>query len=252
MKQIELQMLIHVDQICRENNIDYSITYGTLLGAIRHKGFIPWDDDIDVMMTRENYERFLSVYRSDRYTLMTSKKDTEFWPLFSRVTDPTTKLEPAPVCNHGLWVAVVPYDKIPDNDLQFKWMLFRVKVCLKLNAIRRVDTAKKSKKGFVSKLFRNVLHVLLLPTSCYFWGQRAEKIKTAYRNKDVKRTQPWVENIIVPCSVFDEYEDVEFEGRKFMAIKRYDEFLRIVYNDYMQLPPESERVNPHAFKAYLI
>ncbi len=62
-KSIELDMLVNFDRICRKNGIKYSITYGTLLGAIRHKGFIPWDDDIDVMMSRDEYEKFLKVGR---------------------------------------------------------------------------------------------------------------------------------------------------------------------------------------------
>ena len=136
-KKIGFDMLVKFDKICRENGIKYSLAYGTLLGAIRHKGFIPWDDDIDIMMSRNEYEKFLSVWKDDEYKLLTLQKGSEFWPLFSRITNPLTHLVPKKICNHGVWLAVIPYDNIPDDLAQRKRHIRRVTRAIRLLEIRR-------------------------------------------------------------------------------------------------------------------
>ena len=246
-KKLEFDMLVHFDKVCRANNIKYSLAYGTLLGAIRHKGFIPWDDDIDVIMSRNEYDKFLSVWEDGAYKLLTLKKECSFWPLYSRITDPRTHLDPPGVFNNGVWVAVIPYDKIPDNELHCKWFLKRVGIMLSLYGIRRTNVKPDSFKNICKRL----LKLILTPISLSFIGNRAEKIKVKYRNSNYKRICPWTEKIFVDADIFDEYIDVEFEGLKTMAMKKYDYFLRYLYGDYMQLPPENERVPAHGFTAYI-
>lgn len=246
-KEIEFDILVEFDRICRGSNIKYTLAYGTLLGAIRHKGFIPWDDDIDVIMSREEYDKFLKVWKSEKYELLNSRKGCDFWPLFSRITDPRTTLEPPKICNHGVWVAVIPYDKIPDDESKCKRHLNKVRRNLRLFEIKR---SKASGKGLKRVLFRMV-QLLLSPFPYYVIGKRVERIKTKYQHTNAKRVNPWIDKIIVDASMFDEYVDVEFEGLKAMATKKYDYFLRYMYNDYMQLPPEEERIPKHQFKAFI-
>ena len=246
-KKLEFDMLVHFDKVCRANNIKYSLAYGTLLGAIRHKGFIPWDDDIDVIMSRDEYDRFLSVWEDGAYKLMTLKNGCEFYPLYSRITDPRTHLDPPSAFNHGVWVAIIPYDKIPDNDLQCKLFLGGVKIMLRLYGVRITNVKPDSIKNICKRL----LKLILFPFSPYYFGKQSEKIKVKYRNSNYKRICPWTEKIFVDADIFNEYIEVEFEGLKSMAIKKYDYFLRYLYNDYMQLPPEEERVPSHGFAAYI-
>lgn len=247
-KQIEIDMLACIDKVCRNNGIKYSITYGTLIGAIRHKGFIPWDDDIDVMMSRDEYDKFLSVWEDGDYKLLTLKRGSEFWPLFSRITDPHTILEPPKICNHGVWVAVIPYDKIPDNPNKRKRHLKKIERGIKLLEIKRSNIKCNSLKSVMMKM----IQIALIPFTPYMIGKQVERIKTKYRNSDCTQVNPWKDNIIVNADIFDEYIDVEFEGLTVMAIKQYDPYLRYQYGDYMQLPPVEERVCPHNYTAYAI
>ena len=93
-KQSELDILAFIDSFCKKNNIDYFINYGTLIGAIRHKGFIPWDDDIDISMTRENYERFIQLFKREqsKYKILTLETDERYYNNFIKVVDSTTRI----------------------------------------------------------------------------------------------------------------------------------------------------------------
>lgn len=245
-KQIGLEMLIYFDKMCRENDIKYSITYGTLLGAIRHKGYIPWDDDIDVMMSREEYEKFLSIWKDSKYKLLTLKRGSDFWPLFSRITDPSTHLIPPKICNHGVWMAVIPYDKIPDDSVKCQKHMKRIKRGIRLLELKRTNIKCHNIKTFILK----TIQVVLIPFSPYFIGKHIEKIKKKYRYSQCKHVNSWKDRFIIDADIFNDYIDVDFEGHKVMAIKRTDYLLRYYYNDYMQLPPENERVPRHSFTAY--
>lgn len=250
-KKIELDILIELDGLCRANHINYSITYGTLIGAIRHKGFIPWDDDIDVMMTRDDYEKFLSVWHDGKYKLFTLKKGMDFWPLFSRISDSRTTLEPPRICNHGIWVAVIPYDKIPTDEEERSKHLKKVKRYLKLLEIKRFKMSKNDPRSWYRQIIVKLVQILLLPVSFYHIGKKTEALKTKYRNTDSKVLNPWMDPIFADADIFKEYFDIEFEGVKVMAIKNYDKYLRDQYGDYMTPPPENERVCPHSYTAYI-
>lgn len=249
-KQIELDMFICFDRICRENNIKYSIAYGTLIGAIRHKGFIPWDDDIDIIMARDEYEKFLSVWEDGKYKLFTLKKGCDFWPLLSRISDPRTHLEPPKICDHGVWVAVIPYDKVPDDERTFIKHMNKVTFYMKL---LRLKQSKKIRISSLKTLGVVILKIALKPFSAYVIGKHVEKIKTKYKNVECKRVKPWdnESKMLVNADVFDEYVDVEFEGMKAMATAKYDYILRFEYGDYMQLPPIEQRIPKHGFTAYI-
>lgn len=250
-KQLEFDMLVKFDKVCRENDIKYSLAYGTLLGAIRHKSFIPWDDDIDIMMNRSEYEKFLYVWKNlenkQEYKLFTLQKGSEFWPLFSRITNPLTRLVPEKICNHGVWLAVIPFDNIPDDMDLRKRHLKRVAIGLKLLEIKRRQIKCDSVRHIVLKL----LQIFLKPFSAYWIGRRIENLKTKYKNTNCSQVNPWKDKLIVNADIFNDYIDVEFNGLQVMAIRQYDYFLKCMYNDYMKLPPEKERYPKHQFTAYI-
>ena len=92
-KQIELELLNAVDEFCKEHNIEYFLNYGTLIGAIRHKGFIPWDDDIDLMMSRDNYDRFVKEFTHPRFKVLSFETDEKYYNNFIKVVDTKTVVE---------------------------------------------------------------------------------------------------------------------------------------------------------------
>ncbi len=168
---------------------------------------------------------------------MTSRKDCDFWPLFSRITDPRTHLDPPKICNHGVWVAVIPYDKIPDDENLCQKHLKRVRRGMRLFEAKRSNYPVNGSESLPKKMAIAALEFSLRFIPFYILAKRVERIKTKYRGTDARRVNPWIGRIIVDASIFDEYIDVEFEGFKVMAIKRYDYVLRYEYKDYMKLPP---------------
>lgn len=252
-KQIGLEMFICFDKVCRENNIKYSIAYGTLIGAIRHKGFIPWDDDVDIIMCRDEYEKFLSVWKDGKFKLMTLQKGSAFWPMLSRITDPRTYLVPPKICNHGVWLAVIPYDKVPDDPIEYKKHMDRITRYMQILELKRAKIRIGGEGSVIKHLVKKALQIALKPISPYTIGKHVEKLKTKYRNCNCKRVKPWdnTSKILVDSNIFDDYVDVEFEGVKAMATARYDYILRYEYGDYMKLPPEEERIPKHGFKAFI-
>ena len=254
-REILLSIMDDIDSFCRKNNIKYSITSGTLIGAIRHKGFIPWDDDLDIMMEREQYDKFVSSYRSDKYQLLCVNNSSDWADLYFRVVDnrTTIKWKNCAGYSHGLWVACLPFDHIPSEKKQFE--------CLKKKADRYFSLFWKIKKSSWienGSLLRNIIKYVLrcfyklLPTT--FVGVSMENTIRKYSKLPSEKIGSvswwWKRILLFPTNTFDKYIDVDFEGRKYMAIKEYDSYMREIYGDYMQLPPEKDRVPQHGFTAY--
>mgnify|MGYP006376200155 CR=1 FL=1 len=121
-KKICLDILIYFDKFCKEHDIKYSLGEGTLIGAVRHKGFIPWDDDIDLIMSSDQYEKFLSLYKDGKYELKTLKRGTNWWNIVSRLCDSSTEvLFPGKKkSEHGVWIALTPIYHKPDSEKEWK------------------------------------------------------------------------------------------------------------------------------------
>lgn len=245
-KKLMLDTLVSVSDFCEKNDIKYSLGYGTLIGAIRHKGFIPWDDDIDIMMPRDDYERFVKTYRDGRYAVIDESFNTNHSHI--RVSDEKTVLKlnawRARFYKAGLWIDVFPIDKVPDSQKGYerfrKWLWFLFEIQL---------TGEAKRKGIVNK----VLYALCKPFSRYC-GKKALQEMKRYNDKDTQS----VANMGVwylhwpkfPLSYMSEFVDVDFEGHKFKAIKEYDSFLRGIYGDYMQFPPKEKQKPHHNYTAY--
>ena len=249
-------ILKQIDSFCREHGIRYSLGYGSLIGAIRHKGFIPWDDDIDILMLREDYDRFISTFRQvGDYVLMQGQEIANH--LHALVTDMRTQIVSEEGSSSeffykgGLWVDIFPLD----NVASLKWYkkirrrIFRLR---KLQIIAEVSKIKHNR--LKDKIKHRMLHPILKPFSPRISG-KLEEIMRSLQGEDT----PLVSSLSVwywkqqplPREYFDEYTEVEFEGVKCLATKQYDAYLRSLYGDYMQLPPEEDRVPKHQYKAYL-
>lgn len=254
-KQIMLDVLLYVDRICRDNDIDYTIGEGTLIGAIRHKGFIPWDDDIDLLMTRRNFDRFISVFRpNEKYNLVVPKSgDDSYWNTVIRICDERTSLhfEKYPGRFHGIWIAILPLDYISDDERQWKKDKKRIAFWIKLcrNKAKYPHLEFKSLKGRLISMILNVFHV-----SVSDLNKRLLKVLTKYKNAPTSRVIKFENDYspkVFPSTLFEGgYIDKEFEGHLFRVMAHYHEYLTYYYGDYMQLPPEEDRVPKHNYKAY--
>lgn len=258
-KAILISILRYFDQFCREHNFHYSVAGGTLIGALRHKGFIPWDDDIDVFMTREEYTRFLKEFKSDRYKLFKIEKKSWWYFGSTRITDPSTIIywDNNTTPHHGLWLAVLPIDGYPGDEI---WRKKQLKSLLFWDSLIRLKQSPwVNSVSFFRNIIKKIGQFLLYPISYYFIGKRIQSIISKYPIGTTKElgnnaTYKLCTNFIphhFPGDSMDEYIDVEFEGLNVMAMAGYDKYLTKVFGDWRQLPPEDQRVS-HGIKAYYI
>lgn len=250
LKKVELKTLLVIDKFCKEHNLKYYLAYGTLLGAIRHKGFIPWDDDIDIMMPREDYEKFLDAFDIDGFKCV-SYRDKDYVYPFAKVYDAKTKLIEAGSLKIeiGIYVDIFPMDNVPNkNEKQFRRKIHYYQALL-----FNKNSKTEGNNSFLSKIFYCLTRFLGFFCSANGLAKKIEKVctKTNEKPSDNIAVLTWGEKgEKYPVSAFEETVEVEFEGYKFPAPKDYDLALKVVYGDYMQLPPEDKRVSNHNFQAY--
>lgn len=255
-KKILTETLKSIDRCCRDNQIPYSLTWGTLIGAIRHHGIIPWDDDIDLMMKREDYNRFLKIYNDPQYEVYCPQKTPGFYHILTKVSNKGTAIyynfwKDSP---HGVWISIFPYDNVPDVESK-SWRLKR-SVLLQLYHIRT------SRWTYTRKWYANVViaisRLFLIPISPNIMFRQIEKCLTKYNGQKTKNISIWDNGYgytrfaRFPSVLFEECIDVDFEGGKFSVIKGYDQFLRQYYGDYMTPPPVEKQVPSHDYKAYYV
>lgn len=252
LKKIQLEILDVVTQFCDANGIRYWLDSGTLLGAIRHKGYIPWDDDIDLGMLREDYERFVSAFNesNDRYRVLSFEWNPDFGFPFAKVCDTTTVLYEPDERGSKLAVNVdiFPYDRAPDDDAVANEMFDR------RDALRRVYSIRHDRVfgNPVTKALRGLRKVAYRLFRPNVTVQQMIDNATRFAKVDTKRVGDFTGFSRMMCDrrVFDSFVEVEFEGKQYKAPVGWDEWLTCYYGDYMQLPPENERVTHHSFVAY--
>ena len=257
-KLIQLEILKDIHSYCTANHLLYSLAYGSLLGAVRHKGYIPWDDDIDIMMPRDDYDRFVSSYESNRFKIAEREKDKSYYISFANVHDPNTRLieqTDLPQSEFGVYVDVFPLDNIPDNESDLKRLMMKKRI---LNYIYTLKVVKIRRRSSVWKnLVLAVSKLLLNPLSFDWIVNNMIKICKSYKGIQTKRV-----GLIAPSdstrreiwasSIFNDYVLLPFEDGEFSCVADYDSVLRSMYGDYMQLPPEEKRVSHHMCEAYIL
>ena len=258
LKSLELEMLQYVHDFCLQNGINYSICGGTLIGAIRHKGFIPWDDDIDIIMTRMDYEKFKGLFNSSKnqnFKFIDCFNNRQYFQPFGKVVNTKTKLienYDRPIDEMGVYIDIFPVDGIPEGKEN------REKFWRKITRLKNFNTVIYSKNIEGESSFKHFIRAILF---CIFrpfpanW--MAKKISRFAEKVDFDASETVASSIFgydrneeVIKSAFDSYIDLDFEGKKFKAMVGYDTFLRNIYDDYMQLPPAERQVLKHEFKAY--
>ncbi|GAB6392590.1 MAG: lipopolysaccharide cholinephosphotransferase [Treponematales bacterium] len=248
-----LEILKFIDAVCTEYNIHYSLDSGTLLGAVRHKGFIPWDDDIDIMMSRPDYNKFISVFNtiSLHYKIECYETNKNTFLPFAKVCDTRTVLyEYGNDTTLGINVDVFQVD-----GYDLRQNIYAVKN--KLRFLRGLMMCKKYGAKFHYKIrVLEVMRILLAPIPMRLLGFLCQRIIKRYDydgNRYVCRITSYVpERVVFPHSMFAHYIKIEFEGYKFSAIRDYDMYLTNLYGDYMRLPPPEQCVPTHQAIGYIM
>lgn len=247
----QLEILKLIDRICKNHGIPYSLYAGTLLGAVRHKGFIPWDDDLDVCMKRADYMRFLQVWDEERpvgYLLQNKGNASSFSQSFSKIRkDHTCFLQSESEIGQyhtGIFVDIFPIDRMPSGGLAKKLFQYR---CLKYQLLTREFVPPKGSP--VQKAFAGM--VLALSPKKLRAAKRGRLLKhiTRYNDKEdlpavAVETQSSIQTPLPP-DFMTRFTELPFEDGCFMCSAVWDRYLSVKYGDYMKLPPESEREWKH-------
>lgn len=239
-KQIRLEMLEEIDQCCRKNNILYFLAYGTLLGAVRHKGNIPWDDDTDIMMPRNELEKFRQVFSSDRFRYLDIDTEYGYEYPFPRIIDTKTfNKRGLFVKDYGVNIDLYPINGLPENRKDIDSYFNSYKSILKI----RLILLKLSRMFLKVSPTKNMPGIRYFTKKCFdYWGE--------YDFSSSQKVCVTADFNIYDKKNFDDVVELEFEGKKFYAPKGYEEFLKVKYGDYMKLPPENERVPYHGGNYY--
>lgn len=251
-KKAELNILSTVDDFCQKNNIKYSLAYGTLLGAVRHKGFIPWDDDIDIWMTRENYNKFIRVWKQNPvqgYILQNTDLEEDFSQNFTKIRKDNTAFiqnEEEKTTNYhkGIFIDIFPLDRVAKTPS--KIAVQKLYAMLTMLFYRKyAPPTEKGLKKYISEFFLKIV-----PKSKYENARKYFENKYLFLSGDVDCS--WLSNstyrdlsIYYDSDMMDDYTFLQFEGRNFMSVSKWDHALKMQYGDYMQLPPEEDRVWKH-------
>ena len=258
-QKVQLEMLLEFDRICKKNNIKYQLFSGTLLGAIRHKGFIPWDDDVDVCLLREDYNRFVKTCKTElnqNYFLQTYETDKNYIMQFAKIRKNNTKFveRGTSQCNihQGIYIDVFPLDNIlPDKfigKVQQKLLyilgrtnLSRVKMhCL--YAKKPIEKYLSFIMHYLLKLIpKNLTDKLQTNIACMFEKQNTKFVSHLTNGASYERYYRY----LVDKNDFKNTIEVEFEGCKFPVPKNYHKVLRKLFGDYMNLPPIEKRNSHH-------
>ena len=253
-KEIQLKILKSVHLFCTSRNIRYSLAYGTLLGAIRHKGYIPWDDDVDIMMPRPDYECFLKEYPgyNDYYTVQTYINDESYFLAFAKVYDNRTEQIIFPT-KTGVFIDVFPVDGLPDSEEDAK-RYSQIKLKLIFKDILYTCQNNDYRPG--NKIFNSIKFFIkrLIVPNRQVTINRLKELYTSHPFEKSEYADIVVDYGPLRCrlkrNVFENYKTVPFESIEANIIENFDTFLKCRYGDYMQLPPEEERVAGHAAPVY--
>lgn len=256
-KLIQLDVLSAIHQFCCKNDIKYSLACGTLLGAKRHKGYIPWDDDIDIYLLREDYDTLMSSFPETYqgvYKITSLERDAKWNRAYAKGYHCGTIFNEASTSDYqlGVCIDIFPIDTVPQSN--GKWNKYN-RTRLFWQKIYVVKSIKISTGRSVAKnailLFGKIL---IIPLSLKTIAKQISRVAQKYNGTKSDRVFENVCGVVSqrPFSrqLFDSISDVLFEDRVFKAFTNSDDYLTNTYGNWQELPPKEKRVTHHSFKAY--
>lgn len=263
-KKIELGILISFDKFCRNNDIKYSLGAGTMIGAVRHGGFIPWDDDIDIFMLRKEYDTFLKLVAQNNftldetfYTVLNPENKENIHPFIKIVDTRTIAYEQNRMKKYmkGIWMDIFPVDCVGDDEKE----IIKIQNYMRKNGRRLMQSIMRYEEKGIINFLKNIYLLLVQTVGGYTYSRYKSKILNYKLPKEGKFCGPiiWTavkgKNLqdVYPKECFESYSEADFENRKFMIFSKYDEILKHRYGDYMKLPSEKYRYC-HEINAYYI
>lgn len=252
LQKVELDILKQIHGFCMVYGIKYSLYAGTALGAVRHQGFIPWDDDVDIVMVRDEYIKFVKQWNEtpiSGYFMENTETDAECPINHTKIRKDGTVLlsngEDESQGHHGIWIDIFVFDKVKKGFWGEKVIYY--------NGVKRVLMTRGNRRNgsdfLIKRTLKSVLSLIPKKTQ---WKQLQKANKRIQKYNYLTSNFMWVDPSAVqyikvkfPKELTEEYSEIVFEKEKFLIFKNYTTLLRIEYGDYMKLPSEEERVCKH-------
>ena len=249
LRSIQMGILDDVHRFCEQHQIRYFLSSGTLIGAVRHKGYIPWDDDIDIYMPRADYEQFLKTYQDEKgiYRAIDPQQEPHYYYTFAKVVDLRTCMVEKETEGYeiGVYMDIFPVDYVSDDSqerervFKQKKLLYKIRRC-KISQSNPLQSrlaywVYKCWPMSVSQIERRIRNLIVLEKPTHTVCNMTEagpKMKGCFPAEDIASQV-----------------DIEFEGKLYKTMVGYKDYLERTYGDYMTLPPEDQRVT-HKFEAY--
>lgn len=263
-QRVSLEILKYVTEICERNNFRYCLAYGTLIGAIRHKGYIPWDDDVDILMPRPDYERFLewtSAHKDEMgvYEIFNRQTNKDYIYAITRVSDSRYEIYKTDEtnCGMGIFIDVYPYDGLGNDKEQALEKLKQTRCfCDIIVDMTRKDQSIPKQlnwKGRLALRFRRLRNKL---RGIDYFHNKLNDLRAGNEFDKSEFVGPlmWYfakpHKVLFERSIFDKLIKVPFEDGEFYVPAEYDKMLTQEYGDYMTPPPVENQVYRHHYKAY--
>ena len=249
LRQIQMGILDEVHQYCEAHGLRYFLSSGTLIGAVRHKGYIPWDDDIDVYMPRKDYEEFLATYhdQTGRFKSINPYQESNYYYTFAKVVDLRTKMIETETEGYeiGVYMDIFPVDYVTD-DLQERKRVFKLKKLLYKIRRCKISNANPLRSRLAYWCYKS------LPVSAHYVFRLIQRLivlgKPTRTVCNMTEAGPKIKGCF-PAEDIASSVDIEFEGKLYKTMVGYKDYLERTYGDYMTLPPVEQRVT-HQFEAY--
>lgn len=259
MKEIEIAILDCFDSFCRKHDLSYSLAGGTLLGAVRHKGFIPWDDDIDVLMPREDYEKLQLLVADFPYPYQLNSIHTNtdrnkpFLYTYTKIVDTRTFLLEKPDTldyETSIYIDIFPLDGQPSDQNEMKMRYEKAKKMINRAIFANISCYRvKHSKNIVKKTALSLANMYrkLLPANFYL--KQLDKFCRTINIDECDNVGCIVAGYglreVMPKDVFFPVKRIEFEGKFYLCMNQPDVYLRNLYGDYLTLPPIEQRQKSH-------
>lgn len=257
-KKIQLSILKEAHKFCEDNHLSYFLVFGTLLGAVRHHGFIPWDDDIDIAMPRKDYVFLMNHFPKDEtIKAVCCENDPSYYLPFGKLYDSRTVLEENITVDSriGVYVDVFPIDAYSVNENKNTYTTLQLKAYRDLIALKMLPDSDK-RKGF-RRIAHAVLRRIIVFNNLNYNSRRMNRAASRYNDeKNIKYVGIRADidqaglQLQYPQEIFKGRMLFPFEDGMFYGPKEYDRLLKQIYGDYMKLPPKEKQISHHEYVQY--
>ena len=255
-EDVKKELLVMLEKLCfylDSNGIKYSIMSGTMLGCVRHHGFIPWDDDIDIAILRNDYDRLIERLKSDkeiRIDAIGFELGNSHYPFLKMINKNIRVKEKDTNQPSYLWIDIFPFDNLPNVKHFIYRKYLKLLKCIYMYRRQDIVIDKNNERFYVIKtVISSISRLWSFNKLIDIYIDMCSKFKTSTDNKYVQDLT-WGK-IPVEKKLFDDIVEYNFENVKVKGFRDYDLYLRTIYGDYMKIPPENERVN-HELLAWRI